>query len=66
MKDLETTMSGFLEKLKATNLVFTQHDSAGKVYTDILSGLQETFAGFDTLSIEEKRGRIEMALSFVK
>ncbi|MBE9547111.1 MAG: ATP-dependent DNA helicase RecG [Proteobacteria bacterium] len=58
IKDLEATMSGLLKKLKAV----TQHAAA----TDILSELQETFAGFDALSVDEKKKRIERALDFVK
>jgi ATP-dependent DNA helicase RecG len=66
IKNLEATMSGFLEKLKAINQSLTQDDSGGKAYADILSGLQETFSGFDALSVDEKRGRVENALSLVK
>ncbi len=61
IKDLEWTMSGFLKRLKSAAPSSAQHGTQ-----DTLTGLQKTFAGFDALSVDEKRGRIERALSFVK
>ncbi len=66
IKDLESTMTGLLNKLKVISPVSAQHSTVKKAYADILSGLQETFAGFDAFSVDEKRERVERALHYVK
>ncbi|TSA55991.1 MAG: ATP-dependent DNA helicase RecG, partial [Planctomycetaceae bacterium] len=66
IKNLELTMTGLLKKLQVISPLSAQHGPAKKIYVDILSGFQETFAGFDTLSVDEKRERVGEALRLVK
>ncbi|MDO9528680.1 MAG: ATP-dependent DNA helicase RecG [Syntrophales bacterium] len=66
IKNLELTMTGLLKKLKAISPLSAQHGTAKEAYSNILSGLQETFAGFETLSVDEKRGRVGGASRLVK
>jgi ATP-dependent DNA helicase RecG len=63
VKNLELTMGGLIDKLNSIRPLSSQLGPAKKAYADILSGLQKAFTGFDALSVDKKRGRIEQALS---
>ena len=72
VKDLEAPMSVFLKKLTSIDYPFrdnssSAHDSPeGVTYRKTLSGLQKTFSGFDDLTLDKKKGRVERALIFVR
>ena len=66
IKNLETTMSGLLKKLSSISPPSTQHETKREAYKTILSELQETFVGFDAFPVDEKKERIERALTFIK
>lgn len=72
VKDLEAPMSVFLKKLISIEYSFQDnsspaHDSPeGAAYRETLSGLRKTFSGFDGLTLDEKKERVERALIFVR
>jgi ATP-dependent DNA helicase RecG len=66
IKDFETTMRRFLEQLKNISFINTGGDEADTRYKNMISGFEETIAGFDRLPLEDKKERIEKAMLVVK
>jgi ATP-dependent DNA helicase RecG len=66
MKDFETTMRRFLDQLKNVLLINAHRNEADTRYEDMISGLEEAVAGFDGLTLEDKKKRIEKAMLVAK
>ena len=66
MKDFEATMTRFVEQLKNVSLMNTGGDEADAGYRNMISVFEEAIAGFDRLTFEEKKERIEKAMLVVR
>ncbi|MCG6537779.1 MAG: AIR synthase-related protein, partial [Syntrophales bacterium LBB04] len=66
IKGLEATMRSFLMELKSVSFTNATQNETYTVYKSIISGFEEAIAGFDGLSLEDKKERIEKAMLVVK
>ncbi|MDO9515488.1 MAG: ATP-dependent DNA helicase RecG [Syntrophales bacterium] len=65
VRDLERTMSGFLDELTAAFASSCLEDP-GLVPEGTLDELHKAFQGFDALSVPDRRGRIDAALVYIR
>jgi ATP-dependent DNA helicase RecG len=66
MKDFEATMRRFVKQLKNVSLIDTGGDEADTRYRNVISDFEEAIAGFDRLTSEDKKERIEKAMLVVR
>ncbi|MBW2631780.1 MAG: ATP-dependent DNA helicase RecG [Deltaproteobacteria bacterium] len=66
VRDLERTVSGFLDELKSAFLSHCGENSAVVIPEDVIQELHKTFRGFDSLSISDKKKRIDNAFVYIK
>jgi ATP-dependent DNA helicase RecG len=62
IKNLEATMRSFLKQLKTVTLTKATQDETYRAFERVTYGLEEAITGFDDLSLEDKKGRIEKAM----
>jgi len=66
VRDLERTMSGFLDELKAAFLSHYREASSADIPEDAIQEFHKTFQGFDSLSISDKKKRVDNAFVYIK
>lgn len=66
VRDLERTVSGFLDELKSAFLSNCRENSTVEIPEDVIQKLHKTFQGFDSLSISDKKKRIDKAFVYIK
>jgi len=66
VRDLERTMSGFLDELKAAFLSHHREASSADIPEDAIQEFNKTFQGFDSLSISDKKKRVDNAFVYIK
>jgi ATP-dependent DNA helicase RecG len=65
IKDIEATMTMFLKQIKNVLSMSAIQADLDIKYKDMISGFEEIILGFDKLSLERKKERIEKALFLV-
>ncbi|MEA3486650.1 MAG: hypothetical protein U9R20_03245, partial [Thermodesulfobacteriota bacterium] len=66
VRDLERTVSGFLDELKTAFLSHGGETSAVKIPEDVIQELHKVFQAFDSLSISDKKKCIDNAFVYIK
>ena len=66
VRDLERTMSGFFDELKTAFLSNFGENSTTKIPENVIREFHKTFQGFDSLSISDKKKRIDNAFVYIK
>ncbi|MBW2599829.1 MAG: hypothetical protein JRC60_07095, partial [Deltaproteobacteria bacterium] len=66
VRDLEHTMSGFIDELKSAFLSHRDENLAMEIPEYVIQELHKAFQGFDSLSISDKKKRIDKAFVYMK